>query len=630
MLKRLATLVAILPMAAAVVFVPQAASATKGDDPKGNNGTVKIAEDGDLGSPSNDPHVGCTFTVEWYGFDKGSDIVSEVQFEMQAPTGDVKLTVDGPSKVFVGGDDNSGGGSAAGLDGRQAYTLSFKGAAHPQQGYHVKLTVNTPGSQGADKKSKVFWVTGCAETVTPAPKLAMTKSVRDSADPDTLASQDEILTYSFSVTNTGNVPLTNVTITDSMIPALAGGALCVSTLAVGATTTCPALPVATHVTTASEVASGKVTNTATATGTSSTGTKVTATGTANITTYTPPVGPTPAPAISLAKSVADSADEDSLASKDETLTYSFTVTNTGNVTLTNVKLTDAMIPALSGGALCVASLPAGATSTCPELPAATHVTSAADVAHGSVDNTATVVGTPPTGSNVSAHDSATIATLAGEEEPPGTPDVPFSWNWTYEDPTCNALTVEYPWNIPDGQANDVNVRINTNLGQVTLNFHNNEGFWSGNTEFDYSSHPNWPVGVTSYTVVWTQVGGTNYHWQGKVPCVINDDGDPATDDSALAVTSITGFRSGTVKVDKGDVVATDTVRVDQTGDEDLTLQKQVGRSWVDVKSVATNNGWARVNYGRQTQRGTFKYRLAVPGSTEITGACTSVLKLRVR
>jgi hypothetical protein len=32
---------------------------------------------------------------------------------------------------------------------------------HAQQGWHVKLTVNNDGSQGADVKHKVFWVLGC-------------------------------------------------------------------------------------------------------------------------------------------------------------------------------------------------------------------------------------------------------------------------------------------------------------------------------------------------------------------------------------------------------------------------------------------------------------------------------------
>ena len=34
------------------------------------------------------------------------------------------------------------------------------------QGFHVKLTINAEGSQGADVKHKVFWVTGCGPGTT--------------------------------------------------------------------------------------------------------------------------------------------------------------------------------------------------------------------------------------------------------------------------------------------------------------------------------------------------------------------------------------------------------------------------------------------------------------------------------
>ena len=64
-----------------------------------------------------------------------------------------------------GDDDNAGGGSEAGLDGQEEYNIQrlFQGVkAHPVQGYHVKLTINTqPLAQGADVKHKVFWVEGC-------------------------------------------------------------------------------------------------------------------------------------------------------------------------------------------------------------------------------------------------------------------------------------------------------------------------------------------------------------------------------------------------------------------------------------------------------------------------------------
>jgi hypothetical protein len=131
-------------------------------DPAGNNGTVKIAPLGEMdGIPNNSPHPGCTFQVEWYGFDEGADIISTVGFAMHSPTQDVRLTIAGDTSVFVGGDPASGAGTDTGLDGTEAYTLSFDGEPHPKQGYHVKLTVHTPRSNGNDSKTKVFWVEPC-------------------------------------------------------------------------------------------------------------------------------------------------------------------------------------------------------------------------------------------------------------------------------------------------------------------------------------------------------------------------------------------------------------------------------------------------------------------------------------
>ena len=116
------------------------------------------------GIPNNSPHPGCTFQVEWYGFDEGDDIVSTVGFAMHSPTKDVGLSVAGDTSVFVGGDPASGAGTDTGLDGTEVYTLSFDGEPHPKQGYHVKLTVHTPRSNGNDSKTKVFWVEPCQPT----------------------------------------------------------------------------------------------------------------------------------------------------------------------------------------------------------------------------------------------------------------------------------------------------------------------------------------------------------------------------------------------------------------------------------------------------------------------------------
>ena len=134
----------------------------------GNNGTVKIDGVAFDTHPNNEPHVGCVFEVDWYGFE--ANVVSHVRFKIWPPSGgmvtlledDVQLDNDGPA----------GGGSRAGLDGEKEYDLGDEVSAyfeHPKQGFHVKLTINTPGSKGSDVKHKVFWVKGCKPTPTPTP-----------------------------------------------------------------------------------------------------------------------------------------------------------------------------------------------------------------------------------------------------------------------------------------------------------------------------------------------------------------------------------------------------------------------------------------------------------------------------
>ena len=100
-----------------VATIPGQASA----DPPGNNGTVKIDGVAFDDHPDNEPHVGCIFQVDWYGFDEG-DFFSHVTFEVHPPTGKPVILLE--DDVFIGEDDNSGGGSEAGLDASETYDLS--------------------------------------------------------------------------------------------------------------------------------------------------------------------------------------------------------------------------------------------------------------------------------------------------------------------------------------------------------------------------------------------------------------------------------------------------------------------------------------------------------------------------
>ena len=87
-------------------------------DPPGNNGTVKV--DGVVfdTAPNNEPHVGCNFQIDFYGFDAGG-LQATVNFTGQAPTGkDISLLTD----TVTLQNDPAGGGTD--LDAEADYDLS--------------------------------------------------------------------------------------------------------------------------------------------------------------------------------------------------------------------------------------------------------------------------------------------------------------------------------------------------------------------------------------------------------------------------------------------------------------------------------------------------------------------------
>ena len=130
--------------------------------PPGNNGFIKVNGEELDDIPNNDPHVGCSFLVEFYNYDEG-DLTAEVTFIGIPPTGGGVLLQD---TVFIGEDPPGGGDD---LDAAVEYTLDFTGIEpHPQQGFHVLLRINAEGSAGADVKHKVFWVE-CEQPTTPPP-----------------------------------------------------------------------------------------------------------------------------------------------------------------------------------------------------------------------------------------------------------------------------------------------------------------------------------------------------------------------------------------------------------------------------------------------------------------------------
>lgn len=418
-LVRTVTAAALLPAALVIGAAPAIA------DPGGNNGTIKLSEVGGPEDQSNDPKLSCTFEIQWFGFDAGSGLYSDVTFQAQGADAGTGITVTGSTHVFIG-EDAAGGGTDH--DATQVYTLAFDApAANAEQGYHVKVDTANGGSQGADKKSKVFHVGPCAIETGPTEPTEPTE---------------------------------------------------------------------------------------------------------------PPTGPT------------------------------------------------------------------GPTQ--------------------------------PTGPVTS-------------DPTPVPPVVPWTWDWTYADPTCTRLTVDYPANIPDGQANDVNVRFETATGSFTLNFHHDTGTWSGRTILTFAGHAQWPAGLTAYDVVWVQVGGTNYHWQGRVPCGttpqapapaspapgIPAPADPAPADrapaspapavaptaapaapaAASAEAHVTGFRTATATVKRGVAPKADWVEVSDSDAATVEVQQLRKGRWVSTsQATILADGTALVTFPKLTKKGSYKFRVVVDGT----------------
>jgi hypothetical protein len=108
-----------------------------------------------------------------------------------------------------------------------------------------------------------------------------------------------------------------------------------------------------------------------------------------------PVSPTASGITLLKSSTFNDENGDTFGQVGETIGYTFSVQNSGNATLTNVTVTDPLVT-VSGGP--IASLTPGAIDTTTFT--ATYTLVAADLAAGTVTNSATATGSPPSGPNV--------------------------------------------------------------------------------------------------------------------------------------------------------------------------------------------------------------------------------------
>ncbi|MCY1715920.1 hypothetical protein OVA26_03040 [Microbacterium sp. SL62] len=263
-------------------------------------------------------------------------------------------------------------------------------------------------ASGSTATSAIFTTYfSCAETVIPVaqPGIGLVKTASAPANGQGFVAGEKV-TYTFRATNTGNTPLASVTVTDTAFTNGAGTTVQLDgapTAPVGFDgTLTPGGSVdftATYTVTATDAqAGGTLTNTATATATvprsvNYAGAPPTATSSSQA-----PVGKAQ---ISLVKTASPVAG----AKAGDVVTYRFVATNTGNLTLTDVALTERSFTNGAGDVLHLDAAPTVETpagwngSLTPGQSVtwtAPYTVTTADVrAAGSIQNLAEVSGNPP-------------------------------------------------------------------------------------------------------------------------------------------------------------------------------------------------------------------------------------------
>ena len=210
----------------------------------------------------------------------------------------------------------------------------------------------------------------------------------------------DTIAYSYTVTNTGNVTLASVAVSDPT----AGDVNCpppaAPGLAPGASETCTADN--SYRVTQADIDNGSVVDTATATGTDTQGN--TSPASAPSTATVPTVAA--APSVSLAKIGEASGGDSNPLVVGETIPYDYLVTNTGNVDLASVAVSDPSIGAVTCPPPASPGLAPGDEETCTS--ATPHTVTQADVNLGSVSDTATATGQDTKGAVSPVSDPSTF------------------------------------------------------------------------------------------------------------------------------------------------------------------------------------------------------------------------------
>lgn len=232
------------------------------------------------------------------------------------------------------------------------------------------------------------------------PGISLTKTA---SDPGPQPSPGDVITYRFRIENTGNVTLTDVTVTDTLAGiVLTGSPVTLTPGEVDDTTYS-----ATYTLTEADIAAGTLVNDASVSGTPPDGPDVT--DTSSVTLPLPQV-----PGIEATKTQVFEDNGDGREDIGDTLNYTITVENTGNIPVSGLTLIDTLTD-LDGAVLALTTGPTfdSASLGSPESTLepgeiatylASYVAEIGAVNSGGVDNTVTATGTPDFGPDPTVSD----------------------------------------------------------------------------------------------------------------------------------------------------------------------------------------------------------------------------------
>ena len=452
-------------------------------------------------------------------------------------------------------------------------------------------------------------VSAASNTVTVTVTQSASISISKSSSPTTVTAAGQIVTYTYTVVNTGNVTLTDVAVTDVPTPPAGGVTATCQSLAnpsgscSGPTTTLVPRQIAIftgeYTVTQTDIDHGKIVDRATATGDPPSGPPVT--DTSNHDTV---VVVDQAESLSIVKT----ANPTTVSVAGEMVDYTFTVTNTGNVTLTDVGVTDNPVSPAGGVTPTCQSRSnpsgtcSGATTTLAPGQIATfggtYTVTQANIDHGSVVDTATAKGNPPSGREVTA--TSSIVTVDVIESPSLT--LVKSANPTTV--TAAGQSVTYSFTV-------------TNTGNLTL------------TNVGVTDVPTAPAGGISPTCqsLSSPAGTCSGATTTLVP------GQVATFTAVYAVTQAdvdngsiadSGLTAGTTPSNSPVTADSNPVTVDVTGSPSVSIVKSASPITVTAAGQTIVYTFAVTNTGNQTLTGVGVTDVPTAPAGGVTATCLSL------